>query len=135
MKALYYAKIGHIDWWIGKILDTLEERGMLDNTAIIFCSDHGEMLGDKGRLGKSVFYEEAVHIPLIIRPVEADRRETVCDRLVSLIDVYPTILDLADCKFVWRGFRKSLLSLINEPEIPHHDVVFSEIEVSQQEEL
>jgi len=128
MRALYYAKISHIDWWVGKILDTLEERGMLDNTAIVFCSDHGEMLGDKGRLGKGVFYEESVHIPLIIRPVEADSRGTVCDKLVSLIDIYPTILDLAGCKSVWRGFGKSLLPLINEPEAPHHDAVFSEIE-------
>ena len=86
------------------------------------------MLCDKGRLGKSVFYEESVHIPLIIRPVEADNRGTVCDRLVSLIDVYPTILDLAGCKPVWRGFGKLLLPLINEPEAPHHDAVFSEIE-------
>jgi len=128
IRSLYYAKISHIDSWFGRILDTLEDRGMLDNTAVIFWSDHGEMLCDKGRFGKSVFYEEAVHVPLIIRPIQSDRPGRVCDKLVSMVDVFATILDLAGCETGWRGLGKSLLPLLEDPEAPHHDAVFSEIQ-------
>ncbi len=127
IRSLYYAKISHIDSWLGRILDVLKDRGLLDNTAIIFWSDHGEMLCDKGRFGKVVFYEEAVRVPLIVRPVQLDQSGRVCGSLVSLIDAFPTILDLAGCENGWRGFGKSLLPLFEDPEAPHHDAVFSEV--------
>lgn len=85
------------------------------------------MLCDKGRLGKIVFYEEAVRAPLVIRPVQSDHPGYVCERLVSLIDVHTTILDLAGCETGWRGFGKTLLPLFKNPEAAHHDAVFSEV--------
>jgi len=68
MRTFYYAKITMIDERIGDIIRALEEKGMLDNTWIIYSTDHGENLGDHRLNQKVVFFESAVHIPLIIRP-------------------------------------------------------------------
>ena len=128
IRALYYAKISHIDWWIGQIIDVLARRGQLDNTAIIFWSDHGDMLCDKGRLHKEVFYEESEHVPLIVRPPKCANAGSVCQRLTSLVDVFPTVLDLAACEPKPQAFGRSLIPLLADPQAPHHDAVFSEID-------
>ena len=62
----YCAATELIDNQIGKMLDALEQRGMLDNTYVIYSSDHGEMLGDHGLYTKSVAYEASLRVPLII---------------------------------------------------------------------
>lgn len=131
VRAAYYAKCEHADWWFGKILETLENRGLMDDTLIIFWSDHGEMLGDKGLYNKTYFYEESVHIPLVVRPPsDVDcARGSVCDRLVSILDVYPLIIDAAGCEpSEWRGFGSSLTPLLSNPLAPHNEAVFSESE-------
>ena len=89
IRALYYAKISHIDWWVGRILDALRDSGQLQKSAIIYWSDHGEMLCDKGRLYKSVFYEESVRVPLIVRLPGRSNAGVVSEALVSQIDVLP----------------------------------------------
>jgi len=134
IRSLYYAKISHVDWWIGQIIEALASRGMLDNTAIILWSDHGEMLCDKGRLHKGVFYEESVHVPLIVRPPTVGAHGvcpagpgSVCERPASLVDIFPTILELAGCEPKAKAFGRSLMPLLADPQAPHHDAVFSEI--------
>jgi choline-sulfatase len=90
----YCASIQTIDDGIGWMLDVLEKREMLDNTVIIFTSDHGEMLGDHGMYTKSVPYEASIRVPLLISsPDTAGGR--VSDALVELIDVNPTLCNLA----------------------------------------
>ena len=90
----YCGAISAIDDAVGKIMDALEGRGMLDNTVVVFASDHGEMLGDHGLYKKSVPYEAALRVPLLIAgPGIAGGR--VSDALVELIDVNPTLCDLA----------------------------------------
>jgi hypothetical protein len=121
------AKISHIDSWIGRILETLKQRGLLDNTYIISWSDHGEMLGDKGRVYKWVFYEESVHVPLIIRPPRSAHAGTVYNGLTTL-DVYPTLLDLAGSSAQYRGFGHSLLPILDDPQRANHQEVYSEID-------
>jgi len=90
----YCGAIALIDDQIGSILDALERRGMIDNTFIIFTSDHGEMLGDHGFYGKSKPYEQAVRVPLIVAGpgIEGGR---VSDALIELIDLNPTVCELA----------------------------------------
>jgi len=90
----YCATIELIDDHIGMILDALERRGMMENTYIVFSSDHGEMLGDHGLYTKSVPYEAALRVPLIVAGpgLEGGR---VSDALIELIDVNPTICELA----------------------------------------
>jgi choline-sulfatase len=90
----YCASTQVIDDAVGRIMDALEERGQLDNTYIIYSADHGEMLGDHGLWTKSVPYEASVRVPLIVAGpgIEGGR---VSDALVELIDLNPTICELA----------------------------------------
>ncbi len=90
----YCAATQLIDDQVGRIVNALESRGMLENTFIVYSSDHGEMLGDHGLYTKNVAYEAALRVPLIAAgPGIAGGR--VSDALVELIDVNPTICDLA----------------------------------------
>ncbi|RMD76073.1 MAG: DUF229 domain-containing protein, partial [Lentisphaerae bacterium] len=92
-RAVYYAMITQVDEWVGKLLDTLEEKGVRDNTLVVFTSDHGDMMGDHGRFGKGNMFEGSVHIPLIMSlpgVIPAGRR---IKTPVSHIDIAPTILD------------------------------------------
>ncbi|MCA9887204.1 MAG: sulfatase-like hydrolase/transferase [Anaerolineae bacterium] len=94
IRRQYCALIKLIDDQIGMILDALEKRGMLDNTYIIFASDHGEMMGDHHLFTKRVGYEPSIHVPLICAgPGIAESQ--VSDTFVELIDINPTICELA----------------------------------------
>ncbi len=89
-RANYYGKCSLVDDRVGRIFKTLEDKGLWDDTMIIFWSDHGEMLGDHGLNGKSQFYEEAVNVPFIIKYPGQKEAGTVSDALVSQIDIFPT---------------------------------------------
>ena len=93
----YYAFTSMIDDQIGRMIDHLQQRHLLDNTVIIFVADHGESLGDHGGLFNKgwTHFEEALRIPLIIRLPDGTARGAVPAELVSLVDLYPTILDIA----------------------------------------
>ncbi len=93
MISNYYGLIKEIDDWVGAIFKTLDRCGVADKTLVIFTSDHGEMLGAHGMREKNVFYEESAHIPLLIRFPEQIKSSTVVNGYVSLIDLFPTILD------------------------------------------
>jgi len=90
----YCAAIELIDDQVGRMLDALERRGVLDSTIIVFSSDHGEMLGDHGLFSKSVAYESALRVPLIIAGpgIEGGR---VSNALVEMSDINPTLCELA----------------------------------------
>ncbi|MCP4641935.1 MAG: sulfatase-like hydrolase/transferase [bacterium] len=94
VRAYYYALITHVDDQIGRILDALEEEGILDNTLIVFTSDHGDHLGDHGTVAKGPpGLDSCVHVPLIVSwpgAIESGREQS---ELVELVDLAPTILD------------------------------------------
>jgi len=92
MKAHYYACVSFIDWQIGRLLETLERTGRLDNTLILFASDHGEFLGDYNCFGKRAMLDPASRIPLLARLPGRFAPATVCDSPTSLVDVMPTLL-------------------------------------------
>jgi arylsulfatase len=96
VKACYYAMIELIDHEFGRLVRFLEERGELENTIIIFTSDHGELLGDHGLLYKGCrFFEALVHVPLIISWPAKWSRGVVADALVELVDLPQTLLEAA----------------------------------------
>lgn len=103
IRRAYYACITHIDYSLGRLFARLRELGHLDDTWIVFTSDHGEMLGDHGLAAKGQFLEGASHVPLLIRPPSSeqsntrwdDKRGTTDSRLACLADILPTILDCA----------------------------------------
>ncbi len=91
LRQAYWAAVTLIDAQIGRILDTLEETGQIDNTLILFLSDHGEMLGDRGAYQKHVPYEGSAHVPMIARGPGFGEGAR-CDVPVTTWDVSATIL-------------------------------------------
>ncbi len=96
MRAAYYACLSFIDSQIGRILEQLGDE--IDNTLILFSSDHGELLGDYGSVGKRSMLEPAARVPLIVRYPKRFQKATLCPKPVSLLDLYPTFLKTAGCK-------------------------------------
>lgn len=89
----YYGLVSLDDEWIGRLLKRLDALGLADHTLVVFTSDHGELLGDHGLHGKTVFYEGSAHIPLLMRLPGVIKAGTVVAAPVSQIDYYATILD------------------------------------------
>ncbi len=94
IRRYYYADITVIDEAVGKIRQALERNGLLNNTWIIYTSDHGEMMGEHRMIMKMVFYDQATRVPLIIRSPEGDRARTV-PGLLEHLDVPATIRTIA----------------------------------------
>lgn len=96
IKAYYYATISFIDFQIGRVLNTLEKTGMMDDTLVIFTSDHGELLGDYGSFGKRSMHDACARVPLLVRFPERFTAGITCNTSVSLVDIAPTILNATD---------------------------------------
>lgn len=94
-RAHYYANVSMIDTQVGAIIDALKERNVLDNTIIIFTSDHGDCLNDHGHSQKWNMYEQSVHVPAIVSWPKGIAEGQRIDHLVSLMDFGPTILEFA----------------------------------------
>ncbi len=95
VKARYYACVSFVDHQVGRIRAALEENGQLENTLILFSSDHGEMLGDLGLIGKGNMYEAAARVPLLMRWGDGRHSGQRVDTPVTLVDIGPTILRAA----------------------------------------
>ena len=96
LAATYYGLIAEVDHQVGRILGFLKDSGQYDNTLIIFTSDHGEMLGNHWLWGKEGYFDDAFHIPLILRdprPEAAAGRGQTLDVVTEAVDVAPTVLD------------------------------------------
>jgi arylsulfatase A-like enzyme len=99
MKAYYYACISFIDFQIGRILEVLEATDQIDNTLILFTSDHGEHLGDYNCFGKRSMHDSCARIPFIVSMKGRFDGGKVCDTPVSLVDVAPTFLGAIEANF------------------------------------
>jgi arylsulfatase len=128
----YAAMIENIDRHVGRFLELVEARGELANTLIVYSSDHGEMLGDHGRWGKTVWYHPSVGIPLIVAGPGVARGQ-VSEALVSLHDLCPTFLDYAGAKVLphlregvrREGDARSLRALLEGRVGEHREQVYS----------
>lgn len=99
VKAHYYALISHIDDQIGRILKALEESGKAEDTIVVFTSDHGENLGDHGRVGKCLWYDSSTRVPLIVRYPNGIPKGMQTNSLTEAVDLAPSLLD-------WCGIQK-----------------------------
>jgi len=90
----YYGMCTYIDDKVGKVLDTLAHLQIEDDTVVVFTSDHGEMLGERGMWFKQSFYEWSVTIPLIIK-IPGQKSRARAPELTSLVDLLPTFVDIA----------------------------------------
>ena len=91
----YYALISYFDNKVGELMAVLDEQGLRDNTAIILTADHGDMMGEKQMIQKRSFYEWSSRIPLIVDIPGIAASNVAIDTPVSLIDIAPTLMDLA----------------------------------------
>jgi arylsulfatase A-like enzyme len=94
----YYAHITAIDSQVGRMLEILERRGVMDNTLVVFTADHGSMLGSQGLVDKQVPFEESVGVPLIMRmkdKIPAGTREG----MIGLVDLPVTVAGLLNLRF------------------------------------
>jgi arylsulfatase A-like enzyme len=95
----YLACISFVDAQIGRVLDALEQSGLVENTIIVVCSDHGYHLGEKEITGKNTLWERSTRVPLIFAGPGVSRAGR-CSRPVELLDIYPTLIEL--CKLTPR---------------------------------
>jgi arylsulfatase A-like enzyme len=115
--ARYYGSCSLIDDQIARVLQALEDTGQADRTIVIYANDHGTMMGAHGLMCLGVFpFEEGYRIPLIVRWPEAGLAGTTCDRLVSLLDLGPTIMEMTGCGELSRAQGKSLVRLLRGRE-------------------
>lgn len=122
----YFANVSMIDAQMGKLIEAVERRGVLDDTIIIFTSDHGDSLNDHGHSQKWSMYEHSVRVPAIVWSPERVAKGRVVDDLVSLFDFAPTILELAGLDVPGWMEAQSLLPYLEGRECEPREFVFSE---------
>ena len=101
-KNFYYACVSFVDYQVGRIIAALKEKGMYDDTLILFSSDHGDMMGDYNAIGKRTMVDSSCHVPLMIHypGLSHEVRTQPC----SLVDIAPTVLHYAGASFTPEEF-------------------------------
>lgn len=90
----YYAMTSYIDDKVGRLLETLDRAGFADNTVVVFTTDHGDMLGERGMWFKRVFFDWSAKVPLLIAPPGSQRQRRI-PQPASHVDLLPTLMDIA----------------------------------------
>lgn len=113
-RRAYYAQLTHIDFQIGRLLNWMKKNKLLENSYVIFASDHGDMLGDHHLFRKFNALEASAKVPLIVKPPKSVEctRGIKCDLPVSLIDIMPTMLDISDIPIPDTVEGRSLLPIV-----------------------
>jgi arylsulfatase A-like enzyme len=124
----YYGLISHLDAEVGKLLDYLEENGLREETVVVFTGEHGEALGRNGMFTKGFFTDPSAGVPLVISQPGTIAEGEVVDGVVSILDLAPTLLDLADIGVPENYQGDPLLSTPNEPAT--REAVFGEISLA-----
>jgi arylsulfatase A-like enzyme len=112
----YLASISYADAMVGRVLDALERSGRADRTIVVLWSDHGYHLGEKQRWHKQTLWEESTRVPLVFRAPGSTEAGSSSAEAVSLLDIYPTLVQLAGLKAPEHLDGLSLLPLIANPD-------------------
>ena len=92
----YYASVSYMDAQVGRVLDALKEKGLADNTIVVFSSDHGYLLGHHHKFQKQHLFEESTRVPFIVSvPWMKDQHGNGTKKITELVDMYPTLTELA----------------------------------------
>ncbi|MBX2875084.1 MAG: sulfatase [Saprospiraceae bacterium] len=121
--AAYYASVTYLDAQVGKVLNTLKEEGLEDNTIVVFTSDHGFHLGEHRFWMKVSLHEESVRVPMIIKV--PGKKPAVCHSFTELLDLYPTVAQLAGLEHSENLQGKSLVDVLEDPTKEVRDMAFS----------
>ncbi len=122
----YYAAISFLDAQIGKLIGELKEQGLADNTIVVLWSDHGFHLGEHDLWCKTSNFELDARVPLIIATPNKTTTGKATNSLVELVDLYPTLCELAQLPVPEQLDGDSLVPVLNDPR-----VVVSEIALTQ----
>lgn len=113
----YYASVSYMDAQAGVVMDALKENGLEENTIVVFCSDHGYLLGEHNKYQKQHLFEESTRVPFIVSvPWLKNQHSTQTQQLTELIDLYPTLADLAGLNAPDSLQGTSLKPLLKDPE-------------------
>jgi len=126
VKSWYDGGIGCIDFFLGKLLDFIKERGLYDDTFIVITSDHGENFGEH-QLANHVFclHDTLLHVPLIMRYPEHAQEEKRIANIVSNMDVFPTLLSILKIE-VKNDPKISAVNLVPFKNRTYHEHIFAE---------
>ena len=124
--AMYNAYIAHMDHCAGEVLRALETAGILDDTIVVYTSDHGDMRGEHGLWDKFVFYEASVGVPLMMRVPGVTKAGAVCSAPVSQVALLPTLLDLCGIPIPGGLDEPSLAPFLRDPSRKQDRPVYSE---------
>jgi len=126
-RAAYWALVSRMDRMIGQLLDALDANGLAQNTLVVYSSDHGDSLGERGLWWKHTFYEESVKVPLIARWPGRIAPGQQSDRVVSSLDLTATLVDALEAPALPNTQGRSLLPLLEGVEdADWDDLAFSE---------
>ena len=117
----YAACVTYADKHVGDIMKTLEDSGKADNTIVVLWGDHGWHLGEHGIWGKHCLFEEALRSPLIIRYPEMKNPGERSDSIVSTLDIFPTLAELARVPHPGQAYGVSLSPQLKDPNSPGHN--------------
>jgi arylsulfatase A-like enzyme len=122
--ADYYASITFLDAQVGRVLDALEKSGQLENTLIVYSSDHGLAIGSHGLFGKQNLYDHSMHPPLIfVGPGIPKGKQT--DALCYLLDIFPTLGELAGVAGPAESEGRSLVPVLTGKQAKVRDSLFT----------
>ena len=122
----YYATISRLDHQVGALVAALKRQGLYENTTLVFLSDNGYFLGNHGLGNKITMHEESVRVPMFIHGAGVAARGARSGALVSSLDVYPTLLELAGLEPADAISGRSLVPLLSRPGAPFRTSVASE---------
>lgn len=111
--AAYYASVSFLDECIGGLLDGLGQSGRLENTVIVYVADHGDMMGEHGLWWKRSYYDGSACVPLLIRPAAPASLPASVPGIVELLDLFPTLCDLAGLPHPQHLDGESLVPLLD----------------------
>jgi iduronate 2-sulfatase len=126
LKHGYYASVSYVDACFGRLMDGLEAMGIADNTIIVIIGDHGWKLGEHGSWGKMTNYEIDTRVPLIIRAEGIKGKGRSSERLTELVDVFPTLCELAGIDVAEYLQGTSMVPLLNDPDREWKTAIFSQ---------
>ena len=126
VRHAYYACISYIDAQIGRVLAELKKQGLDKNTVVCVFGDHGYHLGEQGLWGKTTNFELDTRVPLIVHVPGMDTRGKTTKSLVELVDLYPTLAELAGLPVEDHLEGKSFVSIIKNPQAKTKDVALSQ---------
>lgn len=122
----YLATVSYMDAQAGRVLDALKRLGLAENTIVIFAADHGWHLGEHGLWHKRSLFEESARVPFLVSAPGAKGNGQRSASLVELLDVYPTLCDLAGVPAPASLQGKSLRPVLNNPQAAFHEGAFTQ---------